>query len=178
MKRLGKLLEFVQNASESIPYFRKYTIWLEITLTLVGFWLAKRGIERFLEKRGCRSYFRLISKSRWSRFRWVSKSLFWGVGGGGGGDFCILVWNFILLFFFLFVPTGLGPSDLSFFLSVWSWEVEFFRVHRYSLSKRASTFRQKIKTKQYIDGLALASNFDFGNFISFYLYHLLEIFGA
>ena len=41
-------------------------------------------------------------------------------GGGGGGDFCILVWNFILLFFFLFVPTGLGPSDLSFFLSVWS----------------------------------------------------------
>ena len=46
---------------------------------------------------------------------------FFGGGGGGLGDFCVLVWNFIFLFFyFFFVPTGLGPSDLSFFLSVWS----------------------------------------------------------
>ena len=37
---------------------------------------------------------------------------------------------------------------------------------------------RKNKTKYHIGGLALASNFDFGNFISFYLYHLLEIFGA
>ena len=109
VKRLAKLLEFGQNASESIPYFHEYTIWLEITLTLVGFWLAKRGIERFLEKRGCRNYFRPISKSRWSRFWWVSKSLFWG---GRGGDFCVLVWNFILLLILLFF--AYGPRTLGF----------------------------------------------------------------
>ena len=33
-----------------------------------------------------------------------------------------------------FLPMGLGVSDLSFYLSVWSSGVEFFRVHRYSLS--------------------------------------------
>ena len=33
-----------------------------------------------------------------------------------------------------FLPMGLGVSDLSFYLSVWSSRVEFFRVHRYSLS--------------------------------------------
>ena len=33
-----------------------------------------------------------------------------------------------------FWPMGLGVSDLSFYLSVWSSGVEFFRVHRYSLS--------------------------------------------
>ena len=60
----------------------------------------------------------------------------------------------------LLLPTGLGPTDLSFVLSVWSSEVEFFRVHGYSLSKRANRFRQKNKTKQYIGGLALASNFE------------------
>ena len=126
VKRLGKLLEFGQNASESIPYFRKYTIWLEITLTLVGFWLAKRGIERFLEKRGCRNYFRLISKSRWSRFWWVSKSLFLGVGW-----FLRLSLEFyfiIFYFFFLclrvsdprichfFFPFGLEKSNFSEFI--------------------------------------------------------------
>ena len=33
-----------------------------------------------------------------------------------------------------FLPMGLGVSDLSFYLSVWCSGVEFFRVHRYSLS--------------------------------------------
>ena len=33
-----------------------------------------------------------------------------------------------------FLPMGLGVSDLSFYRSVWSSGVEFFRVHRYSLS--------------------------------------------
>ena len=33
-----------------------------------------------------------------------------------------------------FLPMGLGVSDLSFYLSVWYSGVEFFRVHRYSLS--------------------------------------------
>ena len=84
--------------------------------------------------------------------------LFWGRGRGGGGDFCVLVWNFILLLLFFFLSTGLGPSDLSFFLSVWSPEVEFFRVHRNSLSRRASRFRQKNKTKQYVGGLVLVFN--------------------
>ena len=62
---------------------------------------------------------------------------------------------------------GLGPSDLSFF----SFMGTAYRKGLVDLDI-------KNKTKQHIGGLALASNFDFGNFISFYLYHLLEIFGA
>ena len=129
VKRLEKLLEFGQNASESIPYFHEYTIWLEITLTLVGFWLAKRGIERFLEKRGCRNYFRPISKPRWSRFLWVSKSLFFF--GRGGGWFLRLSLEFYfiinIIFFFclrvsdprichFFFPFGLQKSNFSEFI--------------------------------------------------------------
>ena len=58
---------------------------------------------------------------------WVSKSLFWGVGVGG--DFCVLVWNFILLLFFFlclrvsdprichfFFPFGLEKSNFSEFI--------------------------------------------------------------
>ena len=34
----------------------------------------------------------------------------------------------------MFLLMGLGVSDLSFYISVWSSAVEFFRVHGYSLS--------------------------------------------
>ena len=33
----------------------------------------------------------------------------------------------------MFLLMGLGVSDLSFYLSVWSSGVEFFRVHGYGL---------------------------------------------
>ena len=66
----------------------------------------------------------------------------WVLGNIGSDIESVLV-GLEVLFFFLrflrlevskFLPMGLGVSDLSFYLSVWSSGVEFFRVHRYSLS--------------------------------------------
>ena len=63
-----------------------------------------------------RKRFGLILISR-KRFWWVSFL----------GDFCDSESQ-------IFLPTGLGVSDLSFYPnSVWSSRVEFFRVHGYSL---------------------------------------------
>ena len=65
----------------------------------------------------------------------------WVLGNIGSDIESVLVGLEVLFFLrFLrlevskFLPMGLGVSDLSFYLSVWSSGVEFFRVHRYSLS--------------------------------------------
>ena len=50
------------------------------------------------------------------------------------GSRSLVVLRFLRLEVSKFLPMGLGVSDLSFYLSVWSSGVEFFRVHRYSLS--------------------------------------------
>ena len=96
-----------------------------------------------------------------------SRSLFFG------GDFCVLVWNFILFllllsfFFFFFFCLPVSDPRICHFSSMGT-----------AYRKGLVDLKRKNKTKQHIGGLALASDFDFGNFISFYLYHLLEIFGA
>ena len=59
------------------------------------------------------------------------------------------------------LPTGLGVTDLSFFLSVGSSGEEFFRVYGYS---RLSNW------KQYIGGLSLASISVFGRFFFFFFF--------
>ena len=65
----------------------------------------------------------------------------WVLGNIGSDIESVLVGLEVLFFLrFLrlevskFLPMGLGVSDLSFYLSVWSSGVDFFRVHRYSLS--------------------------------------------
>ena len=65
----------------------------------------------------------------------------WVLGNIGSDIESVLVGLEVLFFLrFLrlevskFLPMGLGVSDLSFYLSVWSSGVEFFRILRYSLS--------------------------------------------
>ena len=125
-----------------------------------GFLTCQKGIERFLEKRGSRNFFGPISKSRRSRFWWVSKSLFWGWFLRLSLEFYFI----IIIFFFAY-----GSRTLGFVI---------FPFMGTAYRKGLVDLDIKNKTKQHIGGPALASNFDFGNFISFYLYHLLEIFGA
>ena len=133
---------------------------IQITLTLVGFWLATRvynGSSKIVDLGTISAPSRNLDGAVFDG----SRSLFFG------GDFCVLVWNFILLlllFFFAYGSRTLGFVIFSFMGTAYR--------------KGLVDLDRKKKTKHHIGGLALASNFDFGNFISFYLYHLLEIFGA
>ena len=88
--------------------------WLHFNVRLLRHSIL-RAKEWYFERRGFWEILGPMSKAFW----WVSKSCFFL-------DLRLEVSKFL--------PMGLGVSDLSFYLSVWSSGVEFFRILRYSLS--------------------------------------------